>query len=362
MPDPARHLRATLLPDGDAPVDLWIVDGRLSFTPPAGPADELAADGGFVLPGLVDSHTHLTLDFEGGWRPGSPELVEHGRRAHAAAGTLLVRDIGSVSDAVLRAPDGDDLAATVPAGPLLAPAGRYFGFQLVTPPDRLAATAASIADAGYPWVKVVLDFPADPGTARSPLNYDLATLTEAVAAVHARGARIAVHAGGDGAPVAIAAGVDSIEHGFGLEASQMPDLAVRGIAWTPTSVIVDLIGLPEREVRDLHERLTPLLVAAERAGVTILAGTDMLPPGSVAEEVASLAAHGLSPRAALAAATTAPRAFLGRQALADGAPADVVVFRHDPRQDPHLLARPDLVLRAGRIIATGAGPAAAGGR
>ena len=88
MSGPRYHLEATLLPDGDRPVDLWVVDGRRTFRP-QDDAVPLAPPGGYVLPGLVDCHAHLTLDIAGmraaapgpgalggrGLPIGSPELV-----------------------------------------------------------------------------------------------------------------------------------------------------------------------------------------------------------------------------------------------------------------------------------------------
>src|SRR5205809_7627492 len=110
MAEPAYHLRATLLPDGDRPVDLGVVGGRLTFAPPAG-AEELAPPGGYVLAGLVDAHAHLTLDLAGTGLPnGSAELVAANRAAPTNAGGLLVRDIGAVSEA----PDASLVNAAAP--------------------------------------------------------------------------------------------------------------------------------------------------------------------------------------------------------------------------------------------------------
>ena len=71
----ALHLRATRLPEGDEDVDLWVLDGRITFSPRDG-AEELAPAGAFVLPGLVDAHSHPSSDFSGRRRaPGASELV-----------------------------------------------------------------------------------------------------------------------------------------------------------------------------------------------------------------------------------------------------------------------------------------------
>jgi len=60
--------------------------------------------------------------------------------------------------------------------------------------------------------------------------------------------------------------------------------------------------------------------------------------------------YGLSPELALAAATTDARRYLGAPDLAEGAPADLVLYDGDPRDDPAALASPALVMVGGRIL------------
>jgi imidazolonepropionase-like amidohydrolase len=93
-----------------------------------------------------------------------------------------------------------------------------------------------------------------------------------------------------------------------------------------------------------------MLARANKLGITLLAGTDMFPPGSVWREVAALQQAGIEPRDALAAASTVARAFLREPALDEGAPADLVWYEHDPRNEPELLARPGLVMLGGARI------------
>ncbi len=137
-------------------------------------------------------------------------------------------------------------------------------------------------------------------------------------------------------------------------------MAENGTAWTPTLVIAPAATAMSEEMggkeiaavtRAGFESARQMVPTAARLGVTILAGTDMLPPGRVWQEVAALQQSGLAPPDALAAASTAARAFLGEPALDEGAPADLVVYRHDPRNDPEMLSRPSLVMLAGRRVA-----------
>ena len=92
-----------------------------------------------------------------------------------------------------------------------------------------------------------------------------------------------------------------------------------------------------------------MLPAAAGAGVTILTGTDTA--GSVVDEVGLLIEYGLTPVQALRAATVDARRFLDEQSIEDGAPADVVTFEEDPREDPTALARPAAIVLGGVRVA-----------
>ncbi len=343
------HLHAVLLPGGADPVDLWVAGGRLSAEPQDG-AETLP--GGWALPGLVDAHAHLSLDIAGtGLGRGSPELVDANLRAHLGAGVLLVRDVGAVPGATLPEAGGSG-PRLLRAGRFLAPPGRYIPglYEGVEPAGVVGAALAEVA-AGATWVKVVADFPErfpDGGPALP--NYDLETLTRLVEAVHAAGARVAAHVTGRALADVVAAGIDSVEHGVRMDGEALEALGRRGGAWTPTlATTTEMLG--EERFARLVERLTPLLAGAAAAGVTVLAGTDTRPAGSLAAEVALLRHCGLSPVDALAAASTAARRYLGLPGVEDGAPADLVCYPADPRDDPEVLASPSAVLIGGRRVA-----------
>ena len=91
--------------------------------------------------------------------------------------------------------------------------------------------------------------------------------------------------------------------------------------------------------------------AAER-GVTALAGTDagMGPHGQVATEIGMLLKAGLSPGAALGAGSWDARRYLGLPGIEEGAPAEIVGYRDDPRADVEELRRPAVILLNGRQI------------
>lgn len=355
------HIHATLLPDGDAPIDLWVRDGRITFRPVQGAA-VLAPLPAFVLPGMVDAHAHLAMDMGGGHRPPGPDVIAANVAANLAAGVTAVRDPGSPRAETLEwvQAGGRPGFPVQTAARFLAPEGRYQPIAEWADAASLPAAAAAHARAGAQWVKVVADWPRfDKALGRRviPANYDEATFRATVEAVHAAGGRVAVHCAGDAAPACVAAGVDSIEHGDALDAALLAEMARKGIAWTPTLAMTEqlaVVATRDDESRrkfanDRYDTYRALLPAAARAGVTILAGTDMLPHGSIAREVEALVRHGLEPRAALASASSGARAFLGFPAFAEGAPADLVLFAADPREDPGVLAKPSCVLLGGVI-------------
>jgi imidazolonepropionase-like amidohydrolase len=89
---------------------------------------------------------------------------------------------------------------------------------------------------------------------------------------------------------------------------------------------------------------------AHEAGVTVLAGTDGFPCGTVAGGMALLIQAGLPVEAAVGAACWTARAFLGLSSLTDGAPADLLVYDTDPMLDPAVLAHPSRIILRGNVI------------
>jgi imidazolonepropionase-like amidohydrolase len=171
--------------------------------------------------------------------------------------------------------------------------------------------------------------------------------------------RLAVHAQTSaGAAAAARAGVDSIEHGQGLDPDLLPMLADRGTALTPTLRGIEQ-ALPVRLARGDDPAIPwvataavhgELAAAAVEAGVRVLAGTDSRPHGRVADEIRALAATGMRSHDALAAGSWSARTFLGLPGLVPGAPADAVIYDQDPRDDLGCLDHPSAIVLRGRIV------------
>jgi imidazolonepropionase-like amidohydrolase len=355
----ALHLRGVVLPDGRER-DLYVVGGRLTYEPVAGA--ETVLSGGWILPGLVDAHCHVSL------APDGDVVDEAGLRAQAYAnrdaGALLLRNPGSPVDARFL-DDDPDAPRIIRAGRHVARTKRYIpNLAVEVEPDGLAAAITAQAAAGDGWVKLVGDWIDRSVGDLTPL-WSFEELRVAVGAAHAAGARIAVHAfGEDALPALIAAGVDSVEHGTGLTDASIARLAASGAALVPTLINVDNFPLIAEQatkypaygahMRRLHATARDRIRAAYEAGVPIYCGTDsggMLPHGLVAEEIRALHGAGLPAEVALAAGSWAAREWLGLPGLVEGAPADLVAYAADPVADLGVLSAPARIMLRGRVIA-----------
>jgi imidazolonepropionase-like amidohydrolase len=356
------HVRGRVLvgPE-DVRDELWVVGGRIAFTPPTGPA-EVRTLHGWVLPGLVDAHCHVGLDTHG---PVDPGTSEKQALADRDRGTLLIRDAGSPSD-TRWVDDRDDLPRIIRAGRHIARTRRYIrNFAHEIEPGDLAAYVRQEARRGDGWVKLVGDW-IDRATGDLAPCWPRWALDEAMAAAHAEGARVTAHVFGEESLAdLVAAGIDCVEHATGLTEETVPLFAERGVAIVPT--LVNIATFPEiadggedkfpdyaRHMRDLHRRRYTTVAAAYEAGVPVFVGTDAggsLPHGLVAAEVAELVRAGLPPSAALSAASWGARQWLGRPGLDEGASADLVVYADDPRADVRVLADPTAVVLRGAVVA-----------
>lgn len=353
------RIRGTVLPGGELR-EVFVAGGRFTFEPVEGAATLL--EDAVLLPGLVDVHAHLALSSPAPSGASARERAEASARAQLDAGVLAVREPGSPDRASVGIGPELGLPRTTSAGHFLAPPARYFpGLAREVHDDELPDAAEEEMRASGAWAKVVGDSPIPgPGVTRT---FGAAALAEAAARVHAAGGRIAIHCAlPDVIQDAIDAGFDSLEHGSFLQLDQVAAAAERGVAWVPTRSIETAIrgmvrgaGAPPEVVRDFEQRLDrqpEALRAAAAAGITILAGTDagMGPHGMIRHEVELLLAAGLPPEISIGAASWTARTWLGLPGIEEGAPADLVAFRSDPREDPAALADPALVILDGTLV------------
>lgn len=354
----------------------WIrpVDGE----EPAGGATVVDAAGATIVPGLVDAHVHYTGIGGANWidRFGDPPAVlatvgEENAGLAWRSGVRWARDVGApiVTDPV----DGQVRAASLgvrdrlrgrpgfpeirAAGSWVTRAGTLAGRSAeARNADELLALALRQLDQGADLVKLYLGGP-DP--ANPP--WSIAEVRRVVNAVHARGARVAAHAGRIPAVrTAIEGGVDTVEHGFELDAATAGRMRELGTILVSTLTVfhswlsfsatttIPLYAAPA-SIRRLQDDLALAEAAirtARAAGVVIAAGSDAgggSPRANhVGWEYQALVRAGLPPVEALAAVT-----WRGGEALAipdagvirEGGPARFFLVHGDPLTDPSAIWR-----------------------
>jgi imidazolonepropionase-like amidohydrolase len=387
--------RDAALADGHGPdlrigVSVLVDEDRIVWIRPTGDepdpgpgVDVVDASGSTLVPGLVDSHSHLTLPGGAHWidRGFDPperllEAAERNARLLRSAGVRWARDVGSPikTDPV----DGRTRALALgvrdrwagnreypyvrAAGAWVTRAGSLpsgLGVE-VEDGDGLLEAAMQQLDDGADLVKLYLD---GPDQKVSPFTAD--EVRGVVEAAHQRGARVTADSGMlPGARVAAEAPVDSIEHGCELDADAAQAMAANNVALISTLAVLEswrsfarTTTLPRfaepagrATVAARREWAHESVRLAARAGVLIAAGTDFgggsLRANQLAWEVQCLVEAGLEPWQALAAATRNGGALLQEPdagTLREGGPADFLLVHGDPLSDPAALWRVWLV-------------------
>jgi imidazolonepropionase-like amidohydrolase len=353
----ALHLHGTVLPDGER-TDLWVVDGRVTFTRPSS-ARSLGRDL-WILPGLVDAHCHIGLGPQGAVNRATTETQALTDRD---AGALLVRDAGSPAD-TRWVDDRADLPEIIRAGRHVARTKRYLrNFAEEVEPEELVDAVAVQARRGDGWVKLVGDWiDRDSGDLAPSWPADVAW--QAIERAHAEGARVTAHCFGEqSVSELVAAGIDGIEHGTGLDDDTIEEMALRHVALVPTLENLGIFpGIADQaaerfpryaaHMRDLYARRYETFGKAYEAGVPMYAGTDaggVGAHGRIGQEVLALAAVG-GAHFALGAASWRARDWLGRPCLAEGERADLVAYTADPRTDLAVVTHPRYVVLRGRVV------------
>jgi imidazolonepropionase-like amidohydrolase len=356
----ALHVRGAVLPEGEVR-DLWLVGDRITFEPVADA--QTISDGGFIVPGLVDAHCHLGIAY--GAKPITG--VDQARELAVTdrdAGVLALRDAGSP----FPYPELDDDAEVprlVRAGRHVAPPRRYLrdiGIEVAA--EDVTATVTAQAKAGTGWVKIVGDW-IDRSAGDLAPSWDAATMTAAVEAAHAAGARAAVHTfSEEGVEIMVKAGVDSVEHGTGLSLDLIDEMARRGTALVPTMINIRTFGKIADQARErfagyadhmiaLRDRFPEVVRAAHEAGVPIYIGTDAgggIRHGLAAEEMLIMEEAGIPAADIIASASWKAREWLGFPGLVEGGLADLVVYDADPRVNLRVVRAPRRIVLRGRVV------------
>ena len=397
-------LKAARLFDGRSdrlvsPAIVVVEDGKISAvggTPPSG-AEVIDLGDATLLPGFIDSHVHLGFEATDNWlgdfysnimRPPAEEAhyaAMYARRT-LEAGFTTVRDVGSRD--FLAVGLRNAIRAGIAEGPRMLVANHAIsatgghGDGTPFPPDRVKPSGplegvCNGADECRAAVRYQIKYGADvikcmPSGGVLSLGdpVDAPELTQdemnaIVAEAHAWGRKVAAHCHGDSAAkIAIAAGVDSIEHGSFLKADTLALMKKKGTYLVPTLYAGYWVGshldkFPPAiavKARAAAAAITAMFREAVRQGVNVAFGTDagVEPHGGNAREFSLMTEGGLSPAAALRAGTSSAADLLGLSAeigtLEKGKRADVVAVPGDPLADIRSTEKVLFVMQQGRVV------------
>jgi imidazolonepropionase-like amidohydrolase len=384
---PATLYRDAAVADGRSPdlrlgVSVLTEGGRITWIRACGdegPVPEQAqvidAGGTTLVPGLVDGHSHLTMQGGSHWIDRGfdstqtlLEVAEANGELQIRSGVRWARDVGSPRR---NAGGGAEraLALTVRdrwRGRRDRPYVRAAGTWIATPRalpaglpveardgDELLAQVTRQLDDGADLVKLYLDGP-DPQTA----PWTVTEVHRVAELAHGRGAKVTAHASRlSGARVAAEAGIDSVEHGFELDADIAATMARNGVTVVTTLTVMKswlTFGATttiERfaDAKPITERLERAMDSvriARAAGVAIVGGTDFGGGSARANqlpwEFESLVEAGLEPWEALASITWRGGELLGEPdagVIREGGPADFSLVHGNPLSDPAALWR-----------------------
>lgn len=368
-----------------------IADVGPSVAAPAG-ARIVDLKGYTVLPGLMDAHTHLTIDAK---NQDPLNELQHtaaeralgslsNARAVLLAGFTTVRDLGSyraLVDVALR----DAINRGDVVGPRMYVAGAY-----VTITGGAGAVTGFAPDVTLPWdlrygaanspsevrervrtlagqrVDVIKMFATGAIlTHNSSPSAREATPEELAAAVdEARnfGLKVAVHAHGpDGIKAAIRAGAASIEHGTLMDDEGRTLMKEHGTYLVPTLEVRECVGTnyPQEFVTKANQIMTAQLKnfrKAVDAGVKIAFGTDIgvCPFGRNAREFNFMVQNGMTPMSAIQSATVSDADLLGISdklgSITRGKLADIIAVRGDPLTNIRLLEDVRFIMKQGEIF------------
>jgi len=342
-----------------------------------------------LLPGLIDAHAHYTFDPTEGsigtlLRRSDAEIVL-AAAGHAAtaleAGVTTARGAGSLRNLEVALRDAIQ-AGLVPGPRILTAAtafgitgghGYQFGLEADDVVSFVTATRRVVRD-GADVVKVIASEAAMLTTtglagSRTVSGRPELTLHELRAVVETAselGVTVMSHAqDAESVRRSAVAGVASVEHAWLADRPALEALAASGAFLVPTMVVVDVnrtlggMTVAQRERQDMLERRQRASTeTAIELGIPIAAGTDTGEVGVTADmvwrEVMLLHDHGLSPMAAIKAATSAAAHLLGLDGdlgtIEVGKLADLVLVDSDPTNDLRRLATPALVIQGGRIV------------
>ena len=342
-----------------------------------------------VLPGLIDTHTHLLLQGDPTADSYNVQLLYESTayRAILAArnarialehGFTAIRDLETegamyadvdVKRAVERGViPGPHIFASTRA---MAPTGMYpivsdnwelelpHGVQPVDGVENARLAVRQQVAHGADWIKFYADrryyFTPD-SVLHSWVNFTDDEARAIVDEAHRLGRRVAAHAiGSDGIAAALRAGVNTIEHGDGMTDSLIDVLVAKGVYWVPTVTVAVYVAGPRGGAwQPMVDHQRRAFGQALKKGVRIVLGTDVggFPWTELneAKEFAYYVQYGMTPMLAIKSGTSGAAELLGQAdlgAVAPGMAADLVAVSGDPLKDITELERVRFVMKGG---------------
>ena len=350
-----------------------------------------------VLPGLIDSHTHIFLQGEdpaqGGYDANilNAPLALRAARATVAAKRALEQGFTTLRDVETEGAGYGDVGIKqaielgyIP-GPRLLVSTRAIsttggyplegyapeldmpkGAQIVDGPIEARKAAREQLDHGADWIKVYMTHRSWVGKNGELVSQPTLTVEELRAIVdetHGWGRKVACHVyGGIGLRRALDGGCDSIEHGLDLDDAAISQMLKQGTWYVPTISVYYTDWAPAETPGGRRDRLRASaheqsFKKALKAGVKIVFGTDMggIPwTEPIAQEFSRMTELGMQPMDAIQSATSRAAIMLDMEGkigvVAPGAFADIIAVSSDPLHDIKALENVQFVMKDGRVF------------
>src|SRR5712692_9705973 len=350
-----------------------------------------------VLPGLIDSHTHIFLQGEdpaqGGYDVNilNAPLALRAARATVAARRALEQGFTTLRDVETEGAGYGDVGIKQAIEQGYIPGPRLFistraisstggymlegyapeldmpkGAQIVDGPVEARKAAREQLDHGADWIKVYMTHRSWVGKNGELVSQPTLTVDELKAIVdetHGWGKKVACHAySGIGLHRALDGGCDAIEHGLDLDDAAISQMLKQGTWYVPTispyykdwGPADTPEGKRDRLRASVHE---PSFKKALKAGVKIAFGTDMGGiPGTepIAQEFPRMVEFGMTPMDAIQSATSRAATMLDMEGkigvIAPGAFADIIAVSGDPLRDIKVLQSVQFVMKDGKVF------------
>jgi imidazolonepropionase-like amidohydrolase len=350
-----------------------------------------------VMPGMIESHTHLFLQGEepdqGGY---DVQLLKYPASYRAARATVSARraleqGFTTIRDVETEGAGYGDMGIKRAVNEGIIPGPRIFGVtraisttggypledyapeitvpkgaQIADGPDAMRKAAREQLDHGADWIKVYMTHRSwvdDAGNLVSQPTLTVDELKAIVEEAHGWHKKVACHAyNGIGMQRALDGGCDSIEHGLELTDANVAQMVKQGTWYCPTLAVYykhwEADGTPggirDRKRAEVH---VPSFQRAMKAGVKIVFGTDVggfLWSEPIAQEFLLMTKFGMSPMEAIRSATSRPAEMLDMKGkigvIAVGAYADIIAVSENPLQNIRALENVGFVMKDGSVF------------